>query len=180
MEREIKTLGKVDYVLLTDDGTFPNNPRLPLLKYSGVLKPEGDDPASVFEKCFHAHRWVGSWRNGVYGMHHYHSTAHEVLGVYRGSAVVQLGGEQGVQVEVAAGDVVVIPAGVAHKRLRSSPDFAVVGAYPQGQHWDMCYGREGERPGTDHNISRVFTPETDPVYGGEGPLIQLWAGPHHG
>jgi uncharacterized protein YjlB len=180
MEGEVRTLGIVDYVLLTDDGTFPNNPRLPLLKYSGALKPEGDDPASVFEECFHSHRWGGSWRNGVYGMHHYHSSAHEVLGVYCGSAEIQLGGEQGVRVEVAAGDVVVIPAGVAHKRIRSSPDFGVVGAYPEGQRWDMCYGKKGERPATDRNIVRVPDPETDPVYGGEGPLLKLWSASRRG
>ena len=77
---------------------------------------------------------------------------------------------------VAAGDVVVIPAGVAHRRLRSTPDFGVVGAYPQGQRWDMCYGKKGERPGTDRNIARVPDPGTDPVYGGEGPLLELWSG----
>lgn len=180
MDREIRRSGIVDYVFLTDDGTFPNNRRLPLLKYNGALQLPGKDPASAFEGCFHAHRWVESWRNGVYGMHHYHSSAHEVLGVYGGSAEIQLGGEQGVRVEVAAGDVVVIPAGVAHRRIRSSPDFGVVGAYPEGQRWDMCYGREGERPGTDRNISQVPDPATDPVFGVEGPLLKLWGEPRGG
>jgi uncharacterized protein YjlB len=69
---------------------------------------------------------------------------------------------------------VVIPAGVAHKRLQSSPDFGVVGAYPQGQMWDMCYGREGERPETDRNIAGVPDPERDPIFGAHGPLCEIW------
>ena len=40
--------------------------------------------------------------------------------------------------------------------------------------WDMQYGNDGERPGTDHNIVRVLNPETDPVYGNGGPLLDLW------
>ena len=143
-------------------------------KYNGALKLEGSDPASAVERLLNGNRWVRSWRNGVYSMHHYHSTAHEVLGVYSGTAQVQFGGEKGPQVDVQAGDVVVIPAGVAHKRLSSSQDFMVVGAYPEGQMWDMCYGREGERPETDRNISAVPNPQTDPVYGSTGPLLELW------
>src|SRR5438093_5666036 len=73
---------------LQDDGTFPNS-RLPLLIYrEAVLMPE-HDPAAVFEQLFAANGWVGFWRNGIYSYHHYHSTAHEVLGVYSGSAKVQ-------------------------------------------------------------------------------------------
>jgi uncharacterized protein YjlB len=174
MEHEVHSHDAVDYVFLSDDGTFPNNSRLPLLKYNAAVQLEDPDHAANFEHIFHANRWVGSWRNGVYAVHHYHSSAHEVLGVYGGTAVVQFGGEQGIAVEVKAGDVVVIPAGVAHKRLRSSMDFRVVGAYPEGQSWDMCYGREGERPETDRNISRVPVPATDPVYGGSGPLREIW------
>ena len=161
----------VDYIWLHDDGIFPNNPRFPLLKYGNAVPIQGPDPAALFESLFNDNSWVGSWRNGVYGMHHYHSSAHEVLGVYSGSALLQFGGEQGIRVEVKAGDVAVIPAGVAHKRVHSSDDFRVVGAYPEGQVWDMCYGREGERPRADHAIASVPLPRTDPVYGDTGPAV---------
>jgi uncharacterized protein YjlB len=166
----------VSYVYLEDDGIFPNNARFPLLKYSDAVPIGGSDPAAAFENLFNSNDWVGSWRNGVYNVHHYHSSAHEVLGVYSGSATVQFGGEQGVRLEVKAGDVAVVPAGVAHKRLRSSGVFGVVGAYPVGQKWDMCYGREGERPGTDRVIAAVPIPGYDPVLGADGPLVQLWTG----
>jgi uncharacterized protein YjlB len=172
----IHSRDSVSYVYLTDDGVFPNNARFPLLKYSDAVAIRGGDPAAAFEGLFDGNDWVGSWRNGVYNVHHYHSSAHEVLGVYSGSALVQFGGEQGVRVEVKAGDVAVVPAGVAHKRLSSSGNFAVVGAYPVGQMWDMCYGREGERPGTDRVIAAVPIPGNDPVHGKNGPLLDLWEG----
>lgn len=171
----IRSRDNVSYVYLEDDGIFPNNARLPLLKYNAAVAVQGHDPAAIFENLFNDNDWVGSWRNGVYNMHHYHSSAHEVLGVYSGAALVQFGGEQGVRIEVQAGDVAVVPAGVAHKRLHSSADFRVVGAYPVGQTWDMCYGREEERPGTDHVIAAVPLPLTDPVHGRKGPLLQLWS-----
>jgi uncharacterized protein YjlB len=95
-------------------------------------------------------------------------------GVFAGSATVQLGGEEGVVLDIGQGDVVVIPAGVAHKRLASSGSFAVVGAYPRGQSWDMNYGRPGERPGTDRNIRAVPRPSAAPVYGPNAPLRDLW------
>jgi len=159
---------------LKDDGVYPNNNKLPLVAYRDALALSEGGLASVFEELFQANQWGGSWRNGVYGYHHYHSTAHEVLGVYGGTAQVQFGGEQGVVLAVSAGDVVVIPAGVAHKNLGASHDFRVVGAYPRGQRWDMCYGESGERPRADQNIARVPVPEADPVYGTDGPLIEYW------
>ena len=159
---------------LADDGVYPDNPRLPLLVYEGAVALPAQDPAATFEALFAAHGWDGSWRNGVYRFHHYHSTAHEVLGVYGGEAEVQLGGSEGIVQRVRRGDVVVIPTGVAHKNLGATPDFCVVGAYPRGQRPDMCTGEEGERRRTDRNIARVARPEMDPVYGAGGPLLAQW------
>ncbi|MCJ7830209.1 MAG: hypothetical protein MUP74_02365, partial [Desulfobacterales bacterium] len=99
----------VIHQLLTDDGTFPNNGRLPLLLYPAAVEPCPPDPARVFEERFAAHGWDGAWRNGIYEFHHYHSSSHEVLGVYSGSARVCLGGEQGITQAVRCGDVIVIP-----------------------------------------------------------------------
>jgi uncharacterized protein YjlB len=162
--------------LLADDGTFPNNARLPLLAYPGALRLSARDLAAAIEALLRTNGWGGSWRNGVYSFHHYHSTAHEVLGVYAGRADVQLGGEDGIVVAVSRGDVVIIPAGVAHKNLGASRDFRVVGAYPRGQHPDMNHGRAEERPRADENIAAVPLPAMDPIYGDLGPLVERWRG----
>jgi uncharacterized protein YjlB len=158
---------------LYDRGNFPNS-RFPLLVYRGALLLPAYDPASLIERLFKTHRWNGTWRDGIYNYQHYHSTAHEVLGIFGGSAKVQFGGPEGIIETLGAGDVVLIPAGVAHKNTGSTNDFAVVGAYPAGQHWDMCYGKEGERPRTDEQIGRVPMPVCDPVYGLDGPLHEYW------
>jgi len=161
--------------LVADDGTFPNDARLPVLVYQAAFTlPEHVDLAAVIEDVFQANVWPDGWRNGVLSAPHYHSTAHEVLGCYGGRARLRLGGSGGVEVDIARGDVVVIPAGVAHQSLGSSSDFAVVGSYPEGQDFDMMYGRPGERPAADQRIAAVPLPGSDPLYGPEGPLTQRW------
>jgi uncharacterized protein YjlB len=156
--------------VFADDGVFPNS-RLPVLIYRGVL---ATPDAAAFEQMFEANGWSSSWRNGLYSVHHYHSTAHEVLGVYQGRVNARLGGERGAAVTLVAGDVAVIPAGVAHKNDGASTDFRVVGAYPVGTSPDMQYGKPGERPGTDRSIARVGLPTGDPVQGGGGAIALHW------
>jgi uncharacterized protein YjlB len=165
MERNINPNPKILNHPLEDDGTFPNNNSRPLAVYKKAIIIDEKMGAETIEKVFHSNGWGGSWRNGIYPFHHYHSTAHEVLGVYQGEARVQFGGDKGPILPVESGDVVIIPAGVAHKNINSSQDFRVVGAYPAGQTWDMNYGKPGERPSADKNIALVPDPETDPVYG---------------
>jgi uncharacterized protein YjlB len=158
--------------VFADDGSIPNN-TLPLLLYRQAFSPE-PDLASAIETRFGANDWTGSWRAGVFPFHHYHSTTHEVLAIYRGTATLQLGGEKGRKFDVRPGDVIVIPAGVAHKRVTSSADFGVVGAYPGGRQWDLLRDLPGERPQADRNIAAVPLPETDPIYGSDGPLRKIW------
>jgi uncharacterized protein YjlB len=158
--------------LLGETADFPNS-RLPALIYNAVVT--SGDLAPRFEALFAENGWTGSWRNGLYRQHHYHSTAHEVLGVYRGQVSVRLGGPRGPLVTLQAGDVAVIPAGVAHKNEWQSPDFAVVGAYPAGTHPDMQYGKSGERPQADRRIQSLAVPVRDPVLGSNGGVTRLWA-----
>jgi uncharacterized protein YjlB len=156
--------------LFQDSGEIPNNPVLPLLVYRGA---GSSDPEAV-EAMFERHGWPPAFRYTVYSYPHYHSTAHEVLGVYRGTAKIRLGHTAGEVFEVKAGDVIVIPAGVGHENLGASPDFHVVGAYPSGQDADMMRGNPGERPDADARIARVPLPQSDPVFGKEGPLTRIW------
>ena len=157
-----------------DDGTIPNNPKLPLLVYPGAVELSGADPAAIFERIFAGNGWSGSWRNGIYPFPHYHSTAHEVLGIARGEAKVRFGGANGAVLSVRAGDVVVIPAGVGHQNLGASGDLLVVGAYPGGARFDLCTGKSEERSRVLENIARVPLPPADPVYGAAGPLGEHW------
>ncbi|MFP4606999.1 MAG: hypothetical protein ACLFP7_05195 [Thiohalospira sp.] len=156
---------------LPDDGTYPNNPHLPLLAYTGAFPP--NDPEAI-EAVFAANGWPPAWRFGIFGHHHYHATAHEALGCFQGSARIQFGGPGGPILEAAAGDVVVLPAGTAHKAVESRGGFRCVGAYPVGQDPDMNTGRPGEHAAAVALIARVPVPEADPAYGPEGPLAEHW------
>src|SRR5205807_7991374 len=153
----------VETLTFDDDGTVPNN-RLPLVVYRGALGTDGDR-ARRCEEMFAANGWPDSWRNGIYAHHHYHSTAHEVLGIAEGSARVRLGGEHGQSAELRAGDVVVIPAGVAHKREAASGDLLVIGAYPRGQSPDLCRAEPAAHDPALAAIAAVPLPEADPVTG---------------
>ncbi len=161
--------------IVPDDGTYPNNDSLPLLLYRHAVRRSVRAPARTMERLFWAHAWTGAWRDGIFGYHHYHSTAHEVLGIAGGTATVQLGGPDGLTVDVTTGDVLVLPAGVAHKNLGANANFLVVGAYPQGQSWDLKTGAPEDRPEADHNVERVPLPTQDPVYGDRGPLLEHWS-----
>lgn len=157
-----------------DDGRIPNNPDLPMLVYPRTLALD-DNPTAACRALFERNGWSGTWINGVFRYHHYHSNAHEVLGVVSGSATIQFGGPQGNVIEVQAGDVVVLPAGTGHCNQGASGDFRVVGAYPRGQEgYDLHTGQPDERPGVLENIRNVPLPESDPVQGESGALVHLW------
>jgi len=159
--------------LFADDRRVPNNPSLPLIVYRSALQT-GSRCVADCAKLFADNGWSGAWRNGIYAHHHYHSTAHEVLGIARGSARVRLGGENGATVELRTGDVVVIPAGVAHKREAASSDLLVIGSYPKGQRPDICQADAATHDKSAANVARVGMPACDPVTGKADPLIDCW------
>ena len=155
-----------------DDGIIPNSV-YPLVIYKNAFDAV-EAMAEEMEERFASNGWGNAWRNGVFPYHHYHSITHEVLGVYSGNAILHLGGEKGEKLEVKSGDVIVIPAGVGHKKISASADFAVMGAYPGGMDYDLKTGKEGERPKADDNLARVPFPETDPLYGSSGGILEFW------
>lgn len=110
----------------------------------------------------------------MYSTSHFHSTTHEVLCVSNGKAKLLFGGENNpnhVEAVVEHGDVMVIPAGVAHRLLEDqSGGFQMVGSYPKGCNWDMCYGKSGEE-GKIEAIKDVAWFTKDPIYGDEGPVF---------
>ena len=159
--------------IFKDDGRIPNN-KLPLIIFKNVFDEREDEGAELLEDKFKNNNWKNSWRNGVHDFHHYHSNTHEVLGVYNGTALLQLGGENGEKLRVEAGDIIIIPAGVGHKNLESE-NFKIVGDYPNGRDYDMNYGKEGERPAADKNIAAVPIPEADPWFGEKAGIVDIWS-----
>ncbi len=168
--------GRVETAFFEDDGRVPNS-RFPVILYRGAIEPDDADPALAFERRFGANGWSGSWRWSVYPFHHYHSTAHEVLGVAVGKASLRLGGRKGRDFKVEAGDVVLLPGGTGHKKVAASRDFLVVGAYPEGRDRDLIKPYRESAAIHDAALMRIAAlplPKLDPVAGRDGPLTRLW------
>jgi uncharacterized protein YjlB len=166
---------KAHETMFRDDGTIPNNPEFPFIHYRSALGlPDSGDPAAAFEELFKRNGWGDSWRNGIYDYVHYHSSAHEVLGIARGDASVRFGGDRGKIFELHTGDVVILPAGTGHQCIRASKDLLVVGAYPRTGTYDECTGSPQERERALQSIPKVPLPGKDPVYGADGPLLDAW------
>lgn len=69
------------------------------------------------------------------------------------------------------GDVIVVPAGVSHRLLDDlKGGFSMVGSYPRGCTWDMCYGKPGEEKEVK-SIESIGWFHRDPIYGGKGPVL---------
>jgi uncharacterized protein YjlB len=160
---------QIETVWLDDDGLVPNNTTLPLIVYRAALPADDAAAEQRIETLFAANGWSGAWVNGIYPFHHYHATTHEVLGLARGSARVQFGGPSGPVLQVAAGDVVMIPAGVGHCRLSEPGNLSVVGAYPGGGGWDLRRATPEEYKTALPLIAKVPAPPIDPVMGADGP-----------
>ena len=201
---------------------IPNSPR-PLLHYKSAIpaKPGSThrDAVGVYD-TFTQNGWRVAWifRYGQTQLSHFHSRAHECMAVLSGSATIRFGAgdtsadlqentygdafeESGVEVTAEAGDVFVIPAGVAHKSYNTKPEasftlltpgdghgieaedprkalgdielsgFTMLGAYNGGD-WDFVTGG-----GNYERAWAVPKPEFDPVFGGmEEGLERLWPG----
>ena len=159
--------------IFEDDGLVPNNPR-PFLVYKGAVDVDTADPEKTMEELFGANGWGEMWRNGVFDYLHYHATVHEALGVARGHARVQFGGQNGKAIEISAGDVAILPAGTGHQCMSHSPDFCVIGAYPPGPKMHVTLPTPENHAKAMQTIPKVKLPKTDPVTGERGGLVELW------
>ncbi len=165
---------KPNLLMFDGDGIVPNNSSLPVILYLRVIafkRPFSN--AAVIDRLFHANGWGRSWRASVYDFVHYHSQVHEVLGVAKGRAKLELGGVKGKILNVASGDVVVLPAGTGHRLIEASRDFMVVGAYPPDGTYDECTDTR-DRTTAVKRIVAVKKPKQDPVFGMDGPLTSIW------
>jgi uncharacterized protein YjlB len=65
-----------------------------------------------------------------------------------------------------------LPAGTGHQNLGCSPDFDVVGAYPQGQYADIQTAAATSE--ILAMISSLPVPVTDPIRGSSAGLVDYW------
>jgi len=155
------------------DGGVPNN-ALPVLIYHRVIPPDTVDNAEYLEHLFRTNGWPPQWRYPVYTFTHFHSNTHEVLGVYAGSAKLQLGGEHGKIIEVNVGDVLLLPAGIGHKQISADEDFMLVGAYPPDMKADLCHDELPQLAARTRAVNAVPLPATDPVTGHTEGSMLVW------
>lgn len=166
---------KATTYLFRDDGLIPNNPRWPVIIYRRAIRfPRNLDPAAVIEDIFERNGWRENWRDGIYDYLHYHSRIHEVLGVARGSAQVRLGGDKGRTLKIAAGDVLILPAGTGHQSLKVGKSFLVVGAYPPNGTYDECLPDPTQYAVGARRVRKVGLPRKDPLFGATGVLFKYW------
>ena len=151
------------------------NSSLPLLVLREAVGAE-DATAPAMTECFLDHGWQGCWTYTVFDYWHYHADGHEVLGCVGGEAEIGFGGPGGITARMRPGDVVVIPAGVGHRRLSATPDFAVVGAYPPGQSGTILRPGDRELADAQKQIAALAMPPRDPVTGAQPGCLAAWHG----
>jgi uncharacterized protein YjlB len=171
---KINTFRSPDAFKVPGNDIFPNSP-LPVIIYRRILSVPFLFAYGHVKKLFSANDWTNAWRAGIFTYHHYHSNTHEVMAVINGETSIMLGGDNGLVVTIAKGDIIIIPAGIAHKNLGEEDDVTCVGAYPEGRSYDMNYGNPGERPRTDENIRNTPVPAADPVLGIGNGVVSWWA-----
>ena len=158
--------------MISPHKNFPGNPRFPLLIYKQVFSITYS--AEEIQSWLKKNDWGSSWIDSIYDFHHYHSNTHEVLAIISGDCLVQFGGEKGPHYTVNSGDIVIIPAGIAHKSIEKSDNFRCIGAYPFDVGYDMKYGKKEEYADAIKAIKNVDLPAKDPIFGEMGLIFDYW------
>lgn len=166
---------RVIELFIKRNGYFPNSIH-PALVYKNALDlpRQKNKAAEAIREIFLHNGWSNSWKNGIYDYHHYHSTTHECLGAAMGSAMLLIGGPGGKRIKFAAGDVLILPAGMAHRCITETDDFCCVGAYPQGKEFDINTGTVEEYKKALPRIHKLSIPRYDPLNGKDGLLKTYW------
>ena len=153
----------------------PNNPDLPVLIYKEVIRSTQTHKSQIFQHHFEKHDWHGTWKGVIFDYNHFHTTSHEALAIARGHISLHLGGENGQEIKLESGDLLILPAGTGHQMISQSESLVVIGSYPKGQEkYDICRSLT-ENPSAKERISSLSLPDTDPFYGRSGPLMALWS-----
>lgn len=159
-----------------DDGITPNHPFLSCVLLREAIDLRGSSRHDeVIMATFERNGWGGLWRSVLYPYPHYHAQIHEAVAIASGRTRVRIGGAHGAEIELKVGDVLVVPAGTCHQRLRATSDLVVIGAYPPNGQYDMCRLNMDDHAKAKAVIPHVPLPPTDPVHGTVGRLLKLWA-----
>ncbi|MCQ8781519.1 hypothetical protein [Mangrovibrevibacter kandeliae] len=160
-----------EHHILPPAADVPNS-ALPLV----VVRDAVPDPAAdATHALLRTHGWQGTWTYTVYDFWHFHVTGHEVLICVAGSADIGFGGDDGIVLAMVPGVGVVVPAGVGHKRLSGTSDFAVVGGYPPGQSGAITRPGEIDMAEAVKAIETLRLPERDPFTGERPGCLAVWA-----
>jgi uncharacterized protein YjlB len=180
---------KVSRHLVPHHGRLPNTSiqQRPLLIYRGVFPTTTATTADTIEAHLNTIGVVvPRWRYTMYDITHFHSTTHEVLCVVHGCAQLCFGGEEnpalvepvvrkgelddgdsngdGKSTRTDDGDSNSGGRGTGAGKGAETGSFEMVGAYPEGKAWDMCYGRDGEEDRAK-GIAQPTWFTKDPIYG---------------
>ncbi len=162
--------GTPELIELEPGDRMPNSP-LPVAVYRRVTAGTGLE--DTLRSTFAANGWSGLWTGAIFGYDHFHSNAHEVVGIASGQAILGLGGPSGIRLDVGEGDVVLIPAGTGHRRVRGSSDFMVIGGFPLGQEIHDIYTDLAECHGYRSRIAAVPLPR-HPLTDTQGGTLEFW------
>ncbi|KAI5459341.1 hypothetical protein BGZ63DRAFT_491549 [Mariannaea sp. PMI_226] len=173
-------MDKPEVYRLTQTDFVPNS-RLPVIVYRNVLPRPLDETSTT--QFLEKNEWIkgGTW--GAIQRHHFHPNTHECYGVFSGSSVLLLGvgptedESLGHQIQMEAGDVIVLPAGVSHCSKDFNNDYRYVGVYPKGSpRWKNEYGKVKDTcQMLREQAESISIPDHDPVLGQNGPLCELWS-----
>ncbi|EOD50968.1 putative cupin domain protein [Neofusicoccum parvum UCRNP2] len=166
------------------------NSALPVVVYRKALSDTS--PENILS-AIERNGWLkgGQWK--TYKVAHFHSNTHECYGIIRGNTTYLLGkspedadiddegNPNGTKFFAEAGDVFVLPAGVAHCSVKSDGDYEFIGLYPggplvDGERFNLNYARDGAEKTRElaKKSAAVPVPDKDPLYGLGGPLPKLW------
>ncbi|MGB3799147.1 MAG: cupin domain-containing protein [Lewinella sp.] len=166
MDTKVKQEGDAVLIYLPSWEWIPNSP-LPVIVYPKAFSTDKPGIKDRVAKRLQTSGWGNTWVAGIYPYPHYHSNTHEVLVLLSGQCTVQLGGPEGYDLEAAAGDVIILPAGTGHA-CYSKSEYRVFGAYPGGRSWDLITGAPEHR-----EPDNLPVPKQDPI-GERGVMRKMW------
>lgn len=165
------TTQKIQTIYFQDDGTIPNN-KLPVIIYYNIT--DAADKSVWFEETFIKHNWLNNWRDIILPYDHFHSNTHEILGISKGPVTLNIGGANGNQLLLNAGDALLLPAGVGHYFVSAPGEYEVVGGYPEGKEWNLLQQLGDHKEHIYKEIDGLEIPLLDPINGINGPMLSLW------